>query len=104
MVADDEEIVLDTDLGKMQGIVSNKVPRAVLEANDKHGKGEVNPVAPWETTVSPRVVSIGPGGGMQNDATWTAPESWGVRPHSSMTEELVEFPAEETVVGPTRQT
>lgn len=103
LVIDDEEIVLDTDLGKLQGIVSNKVPQSVLDATGKVSVGEVNPVAPWESSSSPRVSSIVPGGGLQNDATWTAPESWGVRPHHAITEELGEFPAEETVVT-SRQT
>ena len=93
MVVDDEEIILDTDLGKLQGIVSNKVPPSVLEPN-----GKVNPVAPWEAAGSPRAASVVPGGGAQNDATWTAPESWGVRPHNALTEELIEFPAEEVPV------
>jgi adenylate cyclase len=100
---DVDEIILDTDLGKLQGIVSNKVPQAILDANGKPSVGDHNPVAPWEVTNSPRIPSIVPGGGLQNDATWTAPESWGVRPHSAATEELGEFPTEETVVT-SRQT
>lgn len=96
LVIDDEEIILDTDLGKLQGIVSNKVPQSTLEANGKSSIGEINPVAPWETS-SPRASSILPSGGPQNDATWTAPESWGVRPHNSITEELPEFPEEDVV-------
>lgn len=103
LVIDDEEIILDTDLGKLQGIVSNKVPQSVLDATRKPSVGDVNPVAPWETSSSPRVSSMVPGGGLQNDATWTAPESWGVRPHHAISEELGEFPAEETVVT-SRQT
>jgi len=103
MIIDDDEIILDTDLAKMQGIVSSRVPKSVLEANGGLSKGEINPVAPWETSGSPRASSVVPGAGTQNDATWTAPESWGVRPHGSMTEELGEFPAEESVVAP-RQT
>jgi adenylate cyclase len=102
MMIDDEEIILDTDLKKMQGIVSNNVPKVILEANGKLSKGEINPVAPWEAPPT-RVSSVVPISGLSNDATWTAPESWGVRPHSSMTEELGEFPDEETVVAP-RQT
>jgi adenylate cyclase len=97
VVVDDEEIILDTDLGKLQGIVSNKVPQAVLDANGKSST-EINPVAPWETSASPRSSSVVPGGS-QSDATWTAPESWGVRPHNAITEELADFPVEETVVA-----
>lgn len=103
MVIGDEEIILDTDLGKLQGIVSNKVPQSVLDANGKSSVGDINPVAPWESSSSPRVSAIVPGGGPQNDATWTAPESWGVRPHQAIAEELGEFPAEDTVVT-SRQT
>ena len=102
LVIDNEEIILDTDLGKLQGIVSNKVPQAVLEANGKGSVGEVNPIAPWETS-SPRAGSVVPSLSSQSDATWTAPESWGVRPHTSIAEELPEFPEEESVVT-SRQT
>ena len=98
LVIDDEEIILDTDLGKLQGIVSNKVPQSVLEANGKGSISEVNPIAPWETS-SPRTASIVPSTQSSvSDATWTAPESWGVRPHTSIAEELPDFPEEETVV------
>jgi hypothetical protein len=98
LVIDDEEIVLDTDLGKLQGIVANTVPP------DFKGRpsGEINPIAPWETSTSPRVHTTVPGGS-QSDATWTAPESWGVRPPSQIADELGEFPAEEEVVT-SRQT
>lgn len=89
MIIDDEEIILDTDLGQLQGIVSNRVPQSVLEMQSKNSIGEINPVAPWEAS-SPRVSSVVPG---QSD-TWTAPESWGVRPHNQITEELPEFPTE----------
>ena len=95
LVIDDEEIILDTDLGKLQGIVSNKVPQSVLDANARGSIGEVNPIAPWET--SPRTSSVIPSAVSQNDATWTAPESWGVRPHNSITEELPEFPEDNVV-------
>jgi adenylate cyclase len=89
---DNSEIILDTDLRKLQGIVSNKVPQAVYEAQRKRSM-EVNPVAPWET--SPRYSSILPSTTAQNnDATWTAPESWGVRPHNAITEDLPDFPDE----------
>jgi hypothetical protein len=91
LVIDHEEIVLDTDLGKLQGIVSNKVPQSVLDASGKGAVAELNPVAPWET--SPRTSSILP----NPDATWTAPESWGVRPHNSIADELPEFPEENVV-------
>jgi hypothetical protein len=96
LVINDEEIILDTDLGKLQGIVSTKVPQALLEANGKNSIAEVNPVAPWETA-SPRASTVLPVGGQQNDAKWTAPESWGVRPHNSITEDLPEFPEENAV-------
>jgi adenylate cyclase len=95
LVIDHEEIILDTDLGKLQGIVSNKVPQSVLDANGKCSIGEINPIAPWETS-SPRTSTVIPSAG-PNDATWTAPESWGVRPHNSITEELPEFPEENVV-------
>jgi hypothetical protein len=91
VLIDDEEIILDTDLGKLQGIVSNRVPQSLLDG--RSSIGEVNPVAPWESSSSPRVSAVTPGNG--SDATWTAPESWGVRPHNSMAEDLVEFPPEE---------
>jgi hypothetical protein len=102
LVIDDEEIILDTDLGKLQGIVSNKVPQTLLDANVKGSVSDVNPVAPWETS-SPRTASVVPSVSSQSDATWTAPESWGVRPHASIAEELADFPEEETVVA-SRQT
>jgi hypothetical protein len=102
LVIDDEEIILDTDLGKLQGIVSNRVPQSVLDANGKGSVSEVNPVAPWETS-SPRAASVVPSISSQSDATWTAPESWGVRPHTTIAEELADFPEEETVVA-SRQT
>ena len=96
LVIDHEEIILDTDLGKLQGIVSNRVPQSVLDVNSKGSIGEVNPIAPWETS-SPRTSTIIPRSGQQNDATWTAPESWGVRPHNLITEELPEFPEDNVV-------
>ena len=88
----DDEIVLDTDLRQLQGIVSNKVPQSLFEAQGKRSL-EINPVAPWET--SPRHSSILPASASQgNDATWTAPESWGVRPHNAIAEDLPDFPEE----------
>jgi hypothetical protein len=101
LVIDDEEIILDTDLGQLQGIVSNKAPQSILDVNGKGSIGEINPIAPWETS-SPRTSTIIPNVDAPNDATWTAPESWGVRPHNLMTEELPEFPEE--IVVESRQT
>jgi hypothetical protein len=101
-VVDDHEIILDTDLGSMQGIVSKKSTPLVVD-NGKLAKGEVNPVAPWEVAGSPRLAALAPMSAPMSDATWTAPESWGVRPHNSITDELGEFP-EENVVTAHRQT
>ena len=101
LVIDNEEIILDTDLGKLQGIVSTKVPQSVLDVNGKGSIGDVNPIAPWETS-SPHTSSVIPSAVPQNDAIWTAPESWGVRPHNPVTEELPEFPEE--IVVESRQT
>jgi adenylate cyclase len=101
MTVGDDEIILDTDLGSLQGIVSNKVPQSVLEAQSKRST-EVNPIAPWET--SPRQSSIMPVATAQqtSDATWTAPESWGVRPHNAIAEDLPEF-LEETDAKESKQ-
>ena len=102
MVIDDQEIILDTDLGKLQGIVSSKVPQSVLDTNGKGSIGEINPIAPWET-ISPRASAVIPSTSQQNDATWTAPESWGVRPHNSITEDFPELPEDNGVIE-SRQT
>jgi adenylate cyclase len=98
LVIDDQQIVLDTDLDKLQGIVSNSVLPNKLDINGRPS-AEINPVAPWEKSTSPRVPTVLPGGATQNDATWTAPESWGVRPPSQITDELGEFPIEEVVTS-----
>jgi hypothetical protein len=102
LVIDNEEIILDTDLGKLQGIVSNKAPQSLPDVNHKNSIGDVSSVAPWET--SPRFSSIAPTTiGSASDATWTAPESWGVRPHNSIVEDLQDFPDDDNVVS-SRQT